>query len=144
MSGLRCQTETPRVSKLIKDFFLPLNDQNTDILKEYENGDLSLQCNPDLPPPKHEKAFIRFTLNTDTLPSYYNGERAEGNHTVHLEHLNSNKIKIFAVTCRAGYMDSKVVFREYTKVQDLKPGAVDPEKAERGRDEQQDSALVMN
>lgn len=41
-------------------------------------------------------------------------------------------------------MDSKVVFREYTKVQDLKPGAVDPEKAERGRDEQQDSALVMN
>lgn len=112
-----------------------MNDQNTEILKEWENGNENLHCNPDLPPPKHEKAFIRYTLNTETLPTYYNGVRTEGNHTVHLENSVHSKIRIMAVTCRAGYMDSKVVYREYTKVQDLKPGAVDPSKAERGMDE---------
>ena len=36
------------------------------------------------------------------------------------------------------------MFREYTKVQDLKPGAVDPTRAERGMDEQLDSELLMD
>jgi hypothetical protein len=42
------------------------------------------------------------------IPSFYNGTKVEGNFTKDVKDINLNKIRIAAVTCRFGYMDSKV------------------------------------
>ena len=98
------------------------------------NGNNQILLNQMLPPPYHEKAFMRFTISTvnpkDMLPSYHNGNivREEGK-SLEIENVHKligTTIKIAAVTCRPGYMDSKVVVRQYEVLAEPKKGIVDP------------------
>ena len=61
---------------------MPLNAKNTEVHEAHMRGDLNYiqrnAHNPMLPPIYYEKAFINYTINTDTLPSYFNGLREAG------------------------------------------------------------------
>lgn len=91
-----------------------------------------------MPPAGYERAYIMYTLNTDTVPSFYNGTRSESGNTqisIEVANIKESKIKVQAVVCRPGFADSEVVVKLYTKGVGARPERGD--YVERGRDEDQ-------
>ena len=69
-----------------------------------------------LPPPDFDKSFLMYTINTEMLPTYYNGTRKDGgNVTISVKDIDQIHIRVAAVCCRPGYMDSEVVVRNFLK-----------------------------
>lgn len=112
--------------------YKPLNDQNTENYKAMMMGQPGI-IDPTMPPPEYHKAFIRYTLNNDMIPNYYNGVKGDsGKISIDVENIPQNKIRIAAVVCRPGYADSEIVVRYYNKGFGKKP---EKEYIERGKDE---------
>jgi len=87
---------------------------------------------PTMPPPNYDRAFIRYTLNTDMVPNFYNGVKGEGaNLSIDVQDIPQNKIRIAATVCRPGYADSEVVVRVFDKGFGKKP---EKDYIERGKD----------
>lgn len=66
--------------------------------------------------PSSEKSFIRYTIDTDTNPNYFNGIVQTGNVKINLEDVpptQNKEHKIAAVACRLGYADSEVVIKKF-------------------------------
>lgn len=96
-----------------KSGLIPLNDKNSTIYKNAMAGRQNQFYNEILPPANNEKSFVRYTIDSDMLPSFYNGIKGD-TYKVDEKHQGS-KIKVSAVTCRFGYMDSKVKTVVYQK-----------------------------
>jgi hypothetical protein len=112
--------------------FKPLNDQNTENYKAIMMGQPGM-IDPTMPPPEYDKAFIRYTLNNDMIPNYYNGVKGDsGKISIEVQDIPQNKIRIAAVVCRPGYADSEIVVRYFNKGYGKKP---EKEYIERGKDE---------
>lgn len=84
--------------------------------------------NPNLPVEGFDLAFVRYTINSETLPSYFNGIKSEIGKiqvTIPVELINSCKIKVSAVVCRAGWADSEIVVQTYNKINEERPKKAD-------------------
>lgn len=99
---------------------------------------VTTQMDDILPPPNYEKAYLQYFVNSEMLPNFCNGHRAQGHQEVinvmdilghlkligkfdnfdpmNLKSANGYKIRVSAVCCSpySGYMDSKVVTNNYT------------------------------
>ena len=66
--------------------------------------------------PSPEKSFIRYTIDSDTNPNFYNGIIQTGTIKINLEDLaptKNNEHRIAAIACRLGYADSEVVIKKF-------------------------------
>lgn len=76
------------------------------------------------PPPGYDRAFIMYTVNSDMVPSFYNGTSSIGGGnkvTIEVKSITDSKIKVAAVVCRPGFADSEVVIKHFEKGEGLAP-----------------------
>lgn len=93
--------------------------------------------NPSMPPAEYDKAFIKWVVNCSTLPSFYNGEKADThNFTLDISTINTQTIKLMACVCRPGWADSEVVVRTFSKGSGKKPEKTHIVRGEDAKEEQ--------
>lgn len=100
--------------------FKSLNDHNTERMQAQQFDELD----PSMPPPGYDRAFIMYTVNSDTVPSFYNGSPSIGGGnkvTIEVKSITSSKIKVAAVVCKPGFADSEVVIKHFEKSEGLAP-----------------------
>ena len=79
-----------------------------------------------MPPADYDKPFIRYVVNSDSIPSFYNGTKLINSDKIAVRDIpglenfqnfedSDQRLVIKAVTCRYGWADSEVVVREFTK-----------------------------
>lgn len=88
-------------------------------------GDISM------PPMYFDQPFIMYYVNSDMIPNFYNGTRGLGENglasskitlnVLDIKDIKDNKIKIRAVTCRAGWKDSKAAEITFRVIDQEKP-----------------------
>ena len=117
-----------------------LNDWNTrveksgGIVKNYDHLQPSdLRLLNSMPPKHYDSPFIRYVINSSSIPSFYNGIKLTDVSLIKVSDIIGQNFESFsdqdglitvkAVTCRPGFADSEVAIVEFTKVKGIRQEA---------------------
>ena len=104
-------------------------------MQNFENlKDSDFKLIASMPPKDYDKPFIRYVVNSDLIPSFYNGTKLVNSEKIAvrdipgLENFQSfadsdQRLVVKAVTCRYIWADSEVAVREFTKTKGIREGA---------------------